>query len=279
MLIRSLIILGMAATGLTMFAALVDPTGAAPHRPIRWLFHGPGIEAIAADEQASRLLDGTRPFVMKGRAAPNIPPTWNAIPFVSFTSFRALKNSIERGTLAPDVKGIMYDNERWKFTPEAEQQAPAQYERLAADLAHSRGLLFLSAPATNLVTALAPEKSSRHYDTYLELGIAADAARYADVVDIQAQGSERNVPFYASFVSRAAAQARQANPKVLVLAGVSTNPSGEQVSAEEILRAISATRDSVDGYWLNIPQPSEYCPRCNDFRPDIAIEVLRRLAL
>jgi hypothetical protein len=156
MLTRSLIILGMAVTGLTMFAALADSTGA-PHRPIRWLFHGPGIEAIAADEQASRLLDGTRPFVMKGRAGPTIPPAWNAIPFVSFTSFRALKNSVERGTLPPDVKGIMYDNERWKFTPEAEQQAPAQYERLAADLAHSRGLLFLSAPATNLVTALAPE--------------------------------------------------------------------------------------------------------------------------
>jgi hypothetical protein len=50
------------------------------------------------------------------------------------------------------------------------------------------------------------------------------------------------------------------------------------VTANDILRAIAATRDSVDGYWFNIPSPSQYCPSCNDFRPDIAIEVLRRLA-
>jgi hypothetical protein len=38
------------------------------------------------------------------------------------------------------------------------------------------------------------------------------------------------------------------------------------------------TRDVVDGYWLNILRHGIYCPQCNDFRPDIAIEVLRRLA-
>jgi hypothetical protein len=65
---------------------------------------------------------------------------------------------------------------------------------------------------------------------------------------------------------------------VLVLAGISTQPSGQQVTADDILRAIAATRDTVDGYWFNIPRSSEYCPRCTDFRPEIAIEVLRRLA-
>jgi hypothetical protein len=38
------------------------------------------------------------------------------------------------------------------------------------------------------------------------------------------------------------------------------------------------TRDVVDGYWLNIPEPSEYSPLAAKFRPDIAIDVLRRLA-
>ena len=84
--------------------------------------------------------------------------------------------------------------------------------------------------------------------------------------------------FYANFVRAAAAQARRSNSKVLVLAGVSTNPHGQRVTADDILRAIAATRDVVDGYWLNIPRPGIHCPRCNDFRPDITIEVLRRLA-
>ncbi len=132
-----------------------------------------------------------------------------------------------------------------------------------------RGLLLLTAPAVNLVTVMAPDDGGRRYDAYLRLGIAADAARYADVFDIQAQGSERNIELYANFVRQAAVQARQANPKVVVLAGISTQPGGQQVTADDILHAVAATRDFVDGYWFNIPQPSEYCRGCTDFRPDI----------
>jgi hypothetical protein len=50
------------------------------------------------------------------------------------------------------------------------------------------------------------------------------------------------------------------------------------VTADDIPRAIAATRGVVDGYWLNIPRRGIYCPRCDDFRPDLVIEVLRRLA-
>jgi hypothetical protein len=79
-------------------------------------------------------------------------------------------------------------------------------------------------------------------------------------------------------VREAAAQARQANPKITVLAGVSTQPGGQYVTADDILRDIDATRNFVDGYWLNIPGPSEYSPRVTEFRPDIAVDVLRGLA-
>jgi hypothetical protein len=272
------VVVAMVFIGALMYAASTHSARATAPKQIRWLFHGPGIAAIAADGEASRLLDNTQPFVMTGRNVAAIPPGWNAIPFASFTSFRAIKSSLDRGALAPAVKGVMYDNEKWRFTPEEEQLNPARYEKLAADLVHAHGLLFLTAPAVDLVAVLAPESNERRYDSYLRMGIVADAARYADIIDIQAQGSERNTRAYADFVGQAAVQARQANPNVLVLAGISTNPSGQRVRADDILRAIAATRDSVDGYWFNIPRPSEYCPRCNDFRPDIAIEVIRRLA-
>lgn len=261
-----------------MSAMSIDRTHATVHKPIRWLFNGPGVAAIAADAEVTRLLDNARPFIMKGSRVDAIPPGWNAVPFASFTDFGAIRNALELGRLGPQVNGIMYDYERWRFTPEEEQRNPAVYVKRAADVVHAHGLLFLTAPAVNLVAVMAPEGRNRRYDTYLRLGIAADAARYADVVDIQAQGSERNTEVYANFVRQAAVQARQANPKVVVLAGISTQPSGQQVTADDILRAIAATRNSVDGYWFNIPQPSEYCPRCTNFRPDIAIGVLRRIA-
>jgi hypothetical protein len=85
-----------------------------------------------------------------------------------------------------------------------------RYLKQAADLVHARGLLFFTAPAVDLVTVLAPEDDRKHQDeTYLRLGLAADAARYADVFDIQSQRFERDTELYAEFVRAAAAQARQ----------------------------------------------------------------------
>jgi len=256
------------------------PIDRAHAKPIRWLFAGPGIvAAIAADAEASRLLDNTRPFVMGGRYVPGVPRSWDAVPVTSFKSFDSIRNTLQMGRLDPQMRGVMYDYERWRFTPEEEQRAPASYVRQAADLVHAQGLLFLTAPAVNLVTVMAPASDPKlSYDMYLRLGIAAAAARYADIVDIQAQRFERTTELYANFVRQAAAQARQANPKVVVLAGISTQPIGQQVTADDILRAIAATRDIVDGYWFNVPRKSEYSPRATEFRPDIAIEVLHRLA-
>ena len=270
----------VAAAGLLGFMAVAsEHAQAAGEKPVRWLFNGPGGAAIAADRETSRLLDNARPYVMKGRLFNDVPVAWNAITFASFTNLQAIRNAVGTGRLDPEIKGIMYDYERWQFTPEEEQRNPAPFVKMAADAVHAHNLLFLTAPAVNLVRAMAPDQDQNpRYETYLRLNIAADAARYADVVDIQAQGSVRNTQLYANFVRGAAAQARQANPKVVVLAGISTQPSGQQVTADDILRAIAATRDAVDGYWFNIPRPSEYAPRVTEFRPDIAINVLRRLA-
>jgi hypothetical protein len=216
---------------------------------------------------------------MSGRPLRDVPPGWNAIPLRSFKSFGDIRNALATNALSSDAKGVMYDYESWRFTPTEEQQNPVGYVKQAADLVHARGLLFFTAPAVDLVPVLAPDSDRKRQDeTYLRLGLAADAARYADVVDIQAQRFEPDTQRYAKFVRAAAAQARQANPKVLVLAGVSTQPGGQHVTADDILRAIEATRDVVDGYWFNIPEPSEYSPKVTEFRPDMAIDVLRQLA-
>jgi hypothetical protein len=216
---------------------------------------------------------------MRGRPLREVPENWNAVHILSCKSLDDIRNALTQSASPPGVKGILYDYENWKFTPEEERQNPAPYVKQAADAVHGHGLLFLTAPAVDLVPVLAPDSDrSRQDETYLRLGLAADAARYADVIDIQAQRFERDTARYARFVREAAAQARLANPKVVVLAGVSTQPGGQSVTADDIVRAIHATRNIVDGYWFNIPKPSAYSPRVTEFRPDIAIEVLRRLA-
>ena len=272
----------------SMVAALVfamSPLAPRPAEPsklgsIRWLFNGPGVAAMAADPEASRLLDDKQPYVMWGRELRGVPESWNAVPAISFKSFSDIENALESDLIPQNVKGVMYDYEKWRFTPENEQRNPNAYLKLAANLVHAKGYLFLTAPAVNLVTVMAPSANRNRLDeTYLRLGIAGDAARYADVVDIQAQRFEFDAALYGSFVRQAATQARQSNPKVIVLAGLSTEPIGKSVTAEELLKAIAATRGFVDGYWMNIPEPSEYSPVARHFRPDIAVEVLRQISV
>ncbi len=251
-------------------------------KPLRWMFHrGPGVAAVAADDEASHLLDNTRPYVLrKARDLFVIPPSWNVIPITPFQSFGAIKAALEQRTLAHDVKGVLYDYEKWAFTPEDEQLNPAGYVKRAADLVHARSLLFLTSPSANLVKVMAPEtgkSDAEIFDAYLRLGIASEAARYADVYVIQAQRALRTIGVCANFIQRAAEQARRANPGVELIAGISTNPLGRRVITDDLLRAIAATRDIVDGYWLNIPTRNEYSPGITEYRPDIAIEVIRRI--
>jgi hypothetical protein len=270
------------AIGLSVILMLDMPlhhTRAAESKPIRWLFASKAAAAMASNSDTSRLLERTQPFVFGGPTLKDLPAGWKAVPLRSFKSFEDIRDTLEMKALGPEVKGVMYDYEKWRFTPAEEQQNPAGRLKQAADLVHAQGLLFFTAPAVDLVTVLAPDGDRKRQDeTYLRLGLAADAARYADVFDVQSQRFERDTARYAEFVRAAAAQARQANPKVMVLAGVSTQPSGQHVTADDILRAIVATRDFVDGYWFNIPEPSEYSPAVTEFRPDIAVDVLRQLA-
>jgi hypothetical protein len=263
----------------TVVLAVTVSTVAAPKSTsMKWIINGPAVATLAADPTAQRFFANAAPFVIRRKTdAPTaLPPDWHAAVIRSFTSYANIKRAFDNGAIDGSVRGILYDNEHWQFTPDAEQRDHAGFTRMAAELVHAHGLLFLTAPAVNLTQVFAPGPEKR-YDAYIAGGLARDAARYADVFEIQAQGSEKDVDKYAGFVRAAARQAREANPKVTVLSGLSTNPTGQRVTPDNILAAIAATRSAVDGYWFNIPHPSEFCPSCNDFRPDIAIEVFKRL--
>lgn len=84
-----------------------------------------------------------------------------------------------------------------------------------------RGLLFLAAPAVNLVAVMAPQARSGVMMPICDWESQPTLPGTPTCLDIQAQGSEGNGEFYANFVQPAAAQARQANPNVMKLAGIS----------------------------------------------------------
>jgi hypothetical protein len=212
------------------------------------------------------------------------PEGYRAMPTAVFRSYADLKTTLDSGQLPKEVKAVLYDSESWKFTPPEEQHNVAKYYKLAADEVHRHGLLFVATPATDLTRVLSPNLTSTgqgvhsgHVDEFLQLGIARDAARYADIYEIQAQRSVDDLSLYTRYVKDAAAQARAANPKVIIFAGLTTAyPVG--VTAQQLYDAVKATRGYVVGYWLNIPSGGPGCPTCGKAKPQVAVELLKMLA-
>ena len=193
---------------------------------------------------------------------------------VTFPSVGELRSALAGHTLPAGTRAVLYDPEAWSFTPPGEQRDPVRAAAQAAGLAHAHGLKLIAAPALNLTTVMDPGGSRSRWRSYLNLGLARSMARVADVVELQAQSLERSPATYSAFVRQAAAQARAANPRVTVLAGLSTNPPGAPVASHQLAAAYQATRPEVDGFWLNIPGQGARCPTCNPARPDLGVKVL-----
>jgi hypothetical protein len=186
-----------------------------------------------------------------------------------------LAPALANGSIPAGVKAIYYDSEHWGLTPTFEQTSPKMYYAMAAQAVHDKGYQLLAVPATDLVGAIEPNfHGSSIYSEFLNLGIAGDAAKLADVYEMQSQGSERALDVFAPFVQNAARQARGANPQVRLLAGISTNPSSGDPTATELLAAVLTALGSVEGLWLNVPAPGKYCPACGTPRPDLAAALL-----
>jgi hypothetical protein len=184
-----------------------------------------------------------------GRAESDLLPA--ATHVESFKSYGAIQRAFADGTIPADVRVIQYDDEHWIGTPMAEQQQPFSYVQQAERLVHQHRLLFMVTPGADLKEVLDPNAVNQ-YSAYLTDRLAG-LAKFADVFEIQAQNAT-SVSQYLSFATQAAAQAKQANDKAIVLLGVTAKDGGQSSSA--IDSEIAGTVGIADGYWFNIPSTS-----------------------
>lgn len=203
--------------------------------------------------------------------------TPNASQTASFADETKLKAAIAQGSLPPHTRAVIYDDEGWGATPLAQQLDPATYYREAATAAHAAGLLLIAAPGTDLANVVNPGRGPA-WNRYLSANVAAGAARYADIYDVQSQSLEPDTGTYDSYVHQAAEQALAANPNVKVMAGLSTNPSGVAQPPSVLLSAAQASQNDVWGWWLNDPPASLYCPDCSGPYPETVVGFLQGLS-
>ncbi|HWG65410.1 MAG TPA: hypothetical protein VG253_27310 [Streptosporangiaceae bacterium] len=238
-----------------------------------WMLTRGALAQVAADPTVrARLLGSPIYQLLQPGQAPM--PWTGSVPVVTFGSAAEMDHAVTGGNLPPGTKALLYDPEVWSFTPVGEQHNPAAAARAAKAVAQAHGLQLISAPALNLTGVLGGHGGPR-WRQFLDLGIIAQMARTSNVIELQAQSLERNAVVYEKFVRAAAAQARRANPRVTVLAGLSTNPPGPLVTSQHLAAVIRATWHVVDGYWLNIPGRGPRCPKCNAPNPEVGRAALR----
>src|SRR3954453_8746115 len=174
---------------------------------------------------------------------------------LSWSSERRFARELSERTIPSSVRIVLYDPEGWIATPPAVRRAPIPAMLAFGALARANGYLPVITPHPSLMAvhgavcgAIVGESLEA---AYLRCGIQAAAARAADIVEVQAQFLETDVEAYAGFVTDAAAQARQANPDVLVVAGISTTFTDDP---QVLLAAWRSVRGVVDGHYLNVPQ-------------------------
>jgi len=251
----------------------VSPAATSGSR-LEWMATRWALSQLMADPEVEAGLRGALIYeILQPGQQPRTGP--GAVPTVTFSAAGTLASAVTRRQLPAGTRAVLYDPEAWAFTPAADQRDPAGAAARAARVARARHLKIIIAPALNLTTVLRPGGARPRWRQFLDLRLPAEFARHADILEIQAQSLERDTRVYADFVTAAAEQARAANPRVIVLAGLSTNPPGAPVDSQQLVAAIQATRRSVNGYWLNIPGPGPRCPTCNPARPHVGVMTLR----
>jgi len=188
------------------------------------------------------------------------------IPTADFHSEQLLAAAVDGNELAPGVRAVIYDNERFANTPRIEQQHIRHYTDLAALVAAKHGL-------ASICDFIQPDRLPPGART------PANEVPPCSVVGLNTvQQSERSPSRYRAVVAREVAIIREVNPTVPIIAGLSSNPRGTPVSASELTADMRATAGLVNGFWLNVPAPGVGCPQCRAPDPALMATALSNFA-
>lgn len=207
------------------------------------------MDAIAAvdPEVAAGMFISDHAIALGGRPGAIVGRSW-----ASCARFEADATS---GAISGDVRVAMYDPERWRQTPTEEQRDPIGAIARFGDAARWHGYVTMITPHPGLMSVpgskLVRDSDETEEAAYQRSGIVDASARAADIVEIQAQRLQDRPDAYRSLVSATAIRAREVNPSVFVLSGLSTSP-GFPATPQMLLHAWESVADVVDGHYLSL---------------------------
>lgn len=262
------VVLGISGCGgptRTSHAARAGDTAEAGGAALRWLTSSSGPARLYQDGVPTAWRSTWA--IMNTGACHQLPA--GAVPAYWFGDYNAFTAAVSDGEIAgrkatPNgctfaYRAVVVDYENWSNTPVAQREQWKTYVQDAYTRAHGLGLTVIQA-----MTHGVPADSglcAGGWSGYFGCGAPGYEARFADVVDLQAQQEEADLSgrqgSFTYEVSTGTAQARAANHRVLVLAGMrSSAQAGDgscaQIPSATLLRDWAAVSREVDGAWLNV---------------------------
>lgn len=221
---------------------------------LRWVFYNEDLNRLSTADPGlmARILASPAAYSLIGAGAGSVRP--EAIPTEKFFSYADFASALQSGTILPNAKAVLYDPENWAATPVNEQQDPMRYMRLFGETALGHGFPAILAPGRDLTNVSGGTCTKSAGETltqaYLRCGLAS-AAAYVPIFIIQGAPVETDLGQFKQLVQQAAAQARAANPNVIVLVTLSTDPGGVLVSSAVITQAARTALPYVQGLLPN----------------------------
>jgi hypothetical protein len=264
----------------TMLLLLAMTLGGGPLRPPGWQAAGPptmlrfsrpahGLYLVISEQHlrdiqafapqlAARLLARRTTIVLSPRP-PALTGTRGALGTAFFTSYADFLGRLQRHAMPAGVRAVAYDPELWQATPLAERLFPERYMALFAAAAHRHGYAAILMPGRDLLAAARScrQQSGEDLDAaFLRCGLATEGARLSQIFEIQTAPVELSSTEARGFAAACAKQARAANPSVVLIASLSTQPGTRWVNGWQLARAAAAVRPYVQGFQLNMTRRS-----------------------
>jgi len=226
------------------------------------------LDMQAAGASPSLLNFVNRPQDLVSTSRARVKPLKDATRIQVFSSYATIAHAIARHHIAADTRAVVYDNEHSTGTPAAELANPVRYCRLTGRLLHKHGLEYIATPGFDLS---GPRPSNGEWFQQFARAGLMECGRYADYLDIQDQLIQGSA-IYAEDAHAAATLLHHINPHAKLLMGLSTSPSGRLATSNRLWRAYQDTKQSVNGYWLNVPHNF-----AGHSRPTVAIQFLQKM--
>ncbi len=241
-------------------AMLVFAPSVGARTTLDWIVTGSNVRKVNAihPSLAAYHFDTRRAYVIGNEDGDQdqVPRGFASTPALKYESYARFRYDVTNGKIDRSIRAVIYDPEKWTLTPVAEQENPREYLRRFSRLAHRYGYYAITTPSRDLMAVASAVCRRRSRETlsgaFLRCNIGGAAARYADMYEVQAQVHENDPTTYRSFVQATAAQARAANPRVVVLSGLSTSPWNYVATPPMLFVAHNAVAGLVAGHFLTI---------------------------